>query len=119
MVETSAVMYGIPNCDTIKKARNWLQQQGIDYQFHDYKKHGVDSDQLQAWIDELGWETLINKRGTTWRKLDDATKNNMDATAALQVMLDNPSIIKRPLLIVGDRKLLGFDENQYRELFNA
>lgn len=107
------VMYGISNCDTIKKARKWLDQNAIDYRFHDYKKQGIDSDELKQWIEELGWEKLINRRGTSWRKLDEQTRNSMDDNLALNVMLDNPSIIKRPLLAYGKHKLLGFNENDY------
>ena len=115
MSAATPVMYGIPNCDTIKKARKWLQENAIDYQFHDYKKQGTDSAQLQSWVEELGWEQLINKRGTTWRKLDDTVKNNMDAEQAVKVMQDNPSIIKRPLLDTGKSKILGFDAQQYEQ----
>jgi len=120
MPENVPVMYGIPNCDTIKKARKWLTQHNIKYQFHDYKKLGTDEQQLQNWLQELGWEQLINKRGTTWRKLDESIKSSMDNEAAIQVMQDNPSIIKRPLLILKDQKILGFNENTYtQELLQA
>jgi len=120
MPENVPVMYGIPNCDTIKKARKWLTQHNIDYQFHDYKKLGTDELQLQNWLQELGWEQLINKRGTTWRKLDEKTKSTMDNQAAIKVMQDNPSIFKRPLLILQDQNILGFNENTYtQELLQA
>ena len=112
------IMFGIPNCDTIKKARNWLQQQNIVYSFHDYKKQGVDESQLQAWLNEFGWEKLINKRGTSWRKLDDVTKSNMDDELALTIMQQNPSIIKRPLLLVNNHAILGFDVARYEQEFN-
>ena len=115
MPESIPVMYGIANCDTIKKARNWLKDHAIEYRFHDYKKQGTDDKQLTDWLQELGWEKLINKRGTTWRKLDDETKTNMDDNAAIKVMLDNPSIIKRPLLILSDQKILGFKEETYQQ----
>lgn len=111
------VMYGIPNCDTIKKARNWLKQHDVDYRFHDYKKQGVEPAQLRLWVDQLGWENLINKRGTSWRKLDESTRMNMDNELAIKVMLDNPSIIKRPLLVVQEHILLGYDEVKYQQEF--
>ena len=120
MTQALPVMYGISNCDTIKKARKWLDQYAIHYRFHDYKKEGVDSDQLQQWINELGWQGLINRRSTSWRKLDEQTRTSMDEALALSVMLHNPSIIKRPLLIVGDQKILGFNETRYaQELLHA
>ncbi len=110
-------MYGIKNCDTIKKARKWLDDAGVDYQFHDYKKDGLPEALVDQWLDELGWEALIKKRGTTRRKLADDLKDNMNTTNARQVMLDNPSIIKRPLLDTGAQKVLGFKADEYSSLF--
>lgn len=109
-------LYGIPNCDTIKKARKWLNDNGIDYEFHDYKKQGVPEKELKAWANKVGWETLLNKRGTTWRKLDDDTKNSVDEKSAIQIMLDNPSIIKRPVLSKDKRLLVGFSAVEYAKL---
>ena len=109
-------MYGIPNCDTIKKARNWLKDNDVDYEFHNYKKDGVPEEKLKKWIKRLGWEVLLNKRGTTWRKLDETTKNNVDEKSAIKIMLDNPSIIKRPVLDDGRSILIGFSENEYKQL---
>ena len=109
-------LYGIPNCDTIKKARKWLKDNGVDYQFHDYKKLGVPEKELKNWVKQVGWETLLNKRGTTWRKLDDNTKNSIDEKSAIQIMLANPSIIKRPVLIKGQVLLVGFSTNDYAKL---
>lgn len=111
-------MYGIPNCDTIKKARKWLQQHEVEYRFHDYKKQGTDENQLKSWLNEMGWEQLINKRGTSWRKLDESIKTSMNNEFATQVMMDNPSIIKRPLLQVRDKFILGFDESIYQQEFD-
>ena len=111
------VMYGIPNCNTIKKARGWLEEHGIEYRFHDYKKEGTDPEQLKSWVDEFGWDQIVNTRGMTWRKLDDATKASMEADSAVQLMMDKPSIIKRPLLIIDQRKILGFDQAAYAEAF--
>ena len=106
-------VYGIPNCDTIKKARKWLKDNGVDYQFHDYKKQGVPEKELKAWVKQVGWEALLNKRGTTWRKLDDATKNSVDEKSAIRIMLDNPSIIKRPVLVKDKKILVGFSTEEY------
>jgi Spx/MgsR family transcriptional regulator len=112
------VMYGIPNCDTIKKARKWMQQHDVEYRFHNYKKDGTDPAQLSRWADQLGWDKLINKRGNSWRKLDEDTRNNMDLARALEIMQQNPSIIKRPLIETASGKLLlGFDEKVYQQEF--
>ena len=113
-------MYGIKNCDTIKKARRWLEAHQIAYQFHDYCADGLDRELLNTFIAELGWEALLNTRGTTWRKLDETVRagiNNADAAAAL--MLEMPAIIKRPLLCApGQPMLLGFSELTYKKLVN-
>lgn len=109
-------MYGIKNCDTIKKARQWLDDAGIDYQFHDYKKDGLNPELLDGWISELGYEALLNKRGTTWRNLTDDIKDNINERNARALMLDNPSIIKRPLLDTGSAKVLGFSVTEYTAL---
>ena len=109
-------LYGIPNCDTIKKSRKWLKDNGIDYEFHDYKKLGVPEKELKFWIKKLGWEILLNKRGTTWRKLDEQVKNSVNEASAIQIMLDNPSIIKRPVLVKGTNILVGFKESEYSVL---
>ena len=113
----TVTMYGITNCDTIKKARKWLEAHQVEYVFHDYRKDGLTASQLSAWCDELGYDALVNRRGTTWRKLPDETKNNLDQATAKQVMLDNPAIIKRPLLDTGKERILGFSEQQYAALF--
>lgn len=108
-------MYGIPNCDTIKKARKWLDENDVEYTFHNYKKDGVPEKELKSWVKQAGWETLLNRRGTTWRKLDDATKDNIDEASAIQVMLDNASIIKRPVLSSGKTLLVGFVPDDYKK----
>jgi Spx/MgsR family transcriptional regulator len=110
-------MYGIANCDTIKKARKWLDREGIDFVFHDYRKQGLDADLLQKWIDALGWEVLLNRRGSTWRKLPDDVKENIERNSAIEVMLENPAIIKRPLLDRNGKFHSGFSDAQYREIF--
>ena len=109
-------IYGIANCDTMKKARKWLETNGVDYEFHDYKKSGAPEKELNLWVKKLGWDALLNRRGTTWRKLDETTKNNIDEASAIKVMLENPSIIKRPVLEAGRTILVGFNEAEYKEL---
>ena len=106
-------VYGIKNCDTVKKARKWLESEGIEYHFHDYRVDGLDIEQLKAWVEELGWEAMLNKRSTTWRQLDQAVKDSLDKASATQVMIDNPTIIKRPLLDTGTARILGFKDTQY------
>ena len=106
-------LYGIKACDTMKKARVWLDEQGIEYQFHDYKKEGIDDGRLRAWCDEHGWETILNRQGTTFRKLDDADKQAIDTSKAVALMQANPSMIKRPVLDTGSQRLVGFKPDQY------
>ncbi len=112
-------LYGIPNCGTMKKARAWLDERGIAYDFHDYKKSGLDEARLRAWVNELGWEPLINKRGQMWRKLDPAVRDNLDEERAIQVMLETPTIIRRPVLDRGDERHVGFAEDQYQAIFSS
>jgi len=107
-------LYGIKNCDTIKKARAWLDAQGIEYRFHDYKAEGIDRARLEKWCRELGWEKLLNRSGTTFRKLSDADKNNVDERRAIALMLAQPSMIRRPVLDAGGSLLAGFDAASYR-----
>ena len=111
-------LYGIPNCDTMKKARRWLADNGIEYEFHDYKKLGVPEKELKNWVRQAGWETVLNKRGTTWRKLDERIKNNIDEASAIGIMLENPGIIKRPVLESGKLLLIGFKQEDYQKLLN-
>lgn len=110
-------LYGIPNCDTMKKTRLWLNGHGIAYQFHDYKKLGVDEALLRVWADELGWEVLLNRRGTTWRKLPAEVRDTIDEAGAIRLMRENPSLIRRPVLDRGDRRHVGFSEAEYASLF--
>nr|MDT0250963.1 ArsC family reductase [Endozoicomonas sp.] len=109
-------IYGIPNCDTIKKARRWLDNVGIEYRFHDYRKNGLEPGILEAWTKELGWEALLNRRGTTWRKLPEEEKSAINAERAITLMLEQPAMIRRPLLDTGSQKLLGFSEQEYSDL---
>lgn len=108
-------VYGIPNCDTVKKARTWLSERGIAYDFHDYKKEGIDEARLDAWIARLGWEPLLNRAGTTFRKLGDADKQGLDAAKAKRLMLAQPSMIKRPVLERGDTLFVGFKPDLYEQ----
>lgn len=114
---SQARLYGIANCDTIKKARRWLENQDIAYDFHDYRKQGLDRELLISLESELGWEAMLNRRGTTWRNLPATVKEQIDRESALQVMLDNPAIIKRPILASHSRLTIGFDEQKYQEIF--
>lgn len=109
-------IYGIKNCDTMKKAMRWLNEQGIDYRFHDYRKDGLDKKQLQAWAADLGWENLLNRRGTTWRKLPETTRETINETAAIELMLEQPAMIRRPLLDTGKKITLGFDPDAWQAL---
>ena len=106
-------LYGIPNCDTVKKARDWLDQHGVAFVFHDYKKLGVDRGRLDGWIAEHGWEIILNRAGTTFRALPPEAKTDMDAGKAAALMLAQPSMIKRPVLDLGDRTLVGFKPDLY------
>ena len=110
-------LYGIANCDTIKKAKKWLDENNIEYNFHDYKKQGVPEEELRDWIKKVGWEVLFNKRSTTWRKLNATTRNTINETTAIQIMLDKPSIIKRPVLIHNKIISVGFKLNDYIDIF--
>lgn len=101
-------LYGIPNCDTVKKARSWLQERGVPYDFHDYKKAGIDAARLRGWASAVGWESLLNRAGTTFRKLPDADKAGIDADRAIALMVAQPSMIKRPVVEHGDAVLVGF-----------
>jgi len=106
-------LYGIKNCDTMKKARAWLDSHGVSYTFHDYKVSGIDRATLEKWAGAVGWETLLNCAGTTFRKLPDAAKSGLTEAKALKLMLEQPSMIKRPVLERGRTLLVGFDEERY------
>ena len=109
-------VYGIPNCDTMKKARRWLADNEIEYGFHDYKKQGIDKKTLVSWEKQVGWEILLNRRGMMWRKLSDDQKANIDKASAIEIMLEIPSIIKRPVMVTDDGNILvGFKEEEYRQ----
>jgi arsenate reductase len=113
MTKLSNTIYGIKNCDTMKKARAWLDGHGVAYEFHDYKTAGIAKDKLKRWSDELGWETLLNRAGTTFRKLPDADREGLNERKALALMLAQPSMIKRPVLDLGGKLLVGFKPEIY------
>ena len=110
------VLYGIPNCDTVKKARTWLEAAALPYRLHDYKKEGIDAVTLQAWCKEFGYEQVLNKKGTTWRQLDPALCEDLDQDKAIKLMQQHTSLIKRPMLDTGSRRLLGFNQSSYESL---
>jgi len=109
----SITFYGIPNCDTVKKARNWLDAKGLSYNFHDYKKQGADPVKLAEWVEQAGWEKVLNRAGTTFKKLPEADKDGLDAKKAVQVMAANPSAIKRPVVEYPGGILVGFKESEW------
>ena len=110
------VIYGIPNCDTMKKARTWLGSNGVAHEFHDYKIAGIERAKLEGWAKVVGWETLLNRAGTTFRKLPDKSKQNLDEAKAIKLMLEQPSMIKRPVLERGKTLLVGFSPEEYSSL---
>ncbi|WP_342642655.1 ArsC family reductase [Rhodoligotrophos ferricapiens] len=111
----SITIYGIKNCETMKKAMAWLDGHGIAYGFHDYKKAGIDRARLEGWSDAVGWEMLVNRAGTTFRKLPDEAKADLDREKAIRLMLEQPSLIKRPVLDIGTKLLVGFKPELYAE----
>lgn len=112
-------LYGIPNCDQVKKARTWLETHKIDYVFHDFKKAGIERSLISTWLRDVAWNVLINRKGTTWRALSDERKEAIkDDANATELMLESPSIVKRPVLHVDGRTHVGFDEQLYRQIFN-
>lgn len=113
----AVTIYGIKNCDTMKKARAWLDQRGVAYAFHDYKAAGIDRATLEGWARKAGWEVLLNRAGTTFRKLPDAAREGLTEARAIGLMLDQPSMIKRPVLDIGGKLLVGFKPEQYEAAF--
>jgi len=111
-------IYGIPNCDTVKKALNWFKANDMNFEFHDFKKRGINESKLREWSETLGWEALINKKGTTWRKLDAATQAEItNEESAFRILQEQPSMIKRPVIETANGLLTGFDESKYEEYF--
>lgn len=111
-------LYGIKNCDTVGKARRWLDLHGIDYNFHDFRSDGLDRRQVEAWLDELGWEQLLNKRSTSWKALGQQQRDELDNHNAVALILEQPTLIKRPLLDTGGERHCGFSADRYQLLFN-
>jgi arsenate reductase len=111
----AVTIYGIKNCDTMKKARAWLDGRGVPYSFHDYKAKGIDRPSLERWVGEAGWETLLNRAGTTFRKLPDEARQGLDRAKAIALMLEAPSMIRRPVLEGGGRLVVGFKPEVYEE----
>jgi arsenate reductase len=118
-VASSITIYGIKNCDTMKKARSWLAERSVAYDFHDYKASGIERKRLESWAKDVGWETLLNRAGTTFRKLSDAEKENLTEKKAIALMLAQPSMIKRPVLEVGGKLLVGFKPDVYAKEIGA
>lgn len=112
----TTIIYGIRNCDTMKKARAWLDAHGIVYDFHDYKTAGIDAETLQGWVNQAGWEKLLNRAGTTFRKLPEVERAGLDAARAIALMLAQPAMIKRPVLKRGDQIIVGFKPEFYQPL---
>jgi Spx/MgsR family transcriptional regulator len=115
MTDRAIALYGIKNCDTMKKARTWLDSHGVQYGFHDYKTSGIDAPSLARWCAKVGWETLLNRSGTTFRKLPEARKADLSERKAVALMLEQPSMIKRPVLEMGNRILVGFKPDAYAQ----
>ena len=112
-------LYGIKNCDTVKKARRWLEQHDVDYTFHDFREDGIDRSAVAEWIGELGWESVVNKRSTSWKALDESVRNGMDEASAVSAIMDQPTLVKRPLLDTGAERFTGFSVDSYNRIFNA
>ncbi|MGZ3159612.1 MAG: ArsC family reductase [Burkholderiaceae bacterium] len=111
-------LYGIPNCDTVKKARSWLDAHGLSYTFHDFKKSGLSNSQIQTWLHDVAWDVLVNRKGTTWRALSDERKTAiLDAKSATSLMIESPSIIKRPVLVTDNKTYVGFSDELYQQIF--
>jgi len=111
-------LYGIRNCDTVRKARRWLDARGVEYRFHDLRADGTDPERFRAWLAEVGEDRLINRRGTTWRKLREAERAALDGEGLVRLMVAYPAIIKRPVLDLGGRREVGFSEDAYGRLFS-
>lgn len=119
MSSQTLTLFGIPNCDTVRKARKWLEQQAFDYSFQDVREQPLALEQLQSWAQQVGWATLFNKRSTSYRALDEATKANLDEDTALALILEQPTLMKRPVLQQGDTLIVGFNDKLYSPLKGA
>lgn len=112
-------LFGIKNCDTVKKARQWLEQNNVEHCFHDFREDGINSDQVNDWLSELGWQTLVNKRSTSWKQLDPAQREAMNDSLAAKAIMEQPTLIKRPLLDLGNKRCVGFKAADYQAIFNS
>lgn len=112
------ILYGISNCDTVKKAQKWLETNNIDYRFHDLRKQGLESEIVQDWLNQIPWDKLLNKRSTTWRNLDPEVQQSVNAETVVQLLVANPTLIKRPVLAVNGIINIGFNADTYRGIFN-
>ena len=111
-------LYGIPNCDTVKKARTWLSNNGTDFVFHDFKKDGITRELITGWLRDVPWDVLVNRKGTTWRNLTDERKASIiDNASATELMLESPSVIKRPVLVKNKKATVGFSTDLYQQIF--
>lgn len=119
MKKVMTAIYGIKNCDTIKKCKKWLEANDIDFTYHDYRTDGIDKEMVTTFVQQLGWENVVNKRGTTYRQLSDEQKNTLNEENAIELLLEMPAMIKRPVLIHNDVYHLGFKPAQYEALFNV
>jgi len=113
----STILYGIKNCDSVKAARQWLEAHHIEYSFHDFRADGLTRQQVQAWLQEMGMEVLINKRSTTWKQLDVKTRENLNENTAAAVLVANPTLVKRPVLDIGHQRIVGFSAELYDNVF--
>ena len=111
-------VYGIKNCDSVKKARKWFELHHIEYEFIDFRENGIDKKLLSSWINSLGLEVIINKRSTSWRSLDDSQKDNISKKSAINLLSDTPTLIKRPVIVLNDKIMVGFDAAKYNEFIN-
>lgn len=112
-------LYGIKNCDTVRKARKWLDSRGVEYQYHDFREDGVDESAVAAWIDELGWQNLVNRRSSSWKALDEQDRTEMNDESARKAILAHPTLIKRPLLDTGKQRYTGFSAANYGKIFSS
>lgn len=112
------IIYGISNCDTVKKAKNWLDSHNIDYKFHDFRKDGINRDIINGWLNTVAWDKILNKRSTSWRNLDASTQQAVNATNVVDLLVENPTLIKRPVMDVNDIITVGFNSDTYQGIFN-
>lgn len=112
------ILYGISNCDTVKKAKNWLETHNIDYKFHDFRKQGLDANTINRWLQSVSWDKILNKRSTSWRNLDPSIQQTVNETNIVDLLIENPTLIKRPVMDVNDTITFGFNSDTYQGIFN-